>query len=52
MKDMTFGTFLCCLFLAFTLGFLACHKIYKNSEEKHVFNKLWRNNPSLYIKRF
>lgn len=38
MKTMTFGTFLACLFLSFTIGFLACHKLYKGLELKEQLN--------------
>lgn len=47
MKEMTFGTFVSCLFLAFVLGFLACHKLYMGLEKKHDFIDIRGNNPSL-----
>lgn len=52
MKDFTFGTLICCLFLAFMLGFLACHKLYNGFEGSgHVDNDFTRwDNASLYWK--
>ncbi len=38
MKDFTWGTLICCLFLAFMLGFLACHKLYSGLEEESDAN--------------
>jgi hypothetical protein len=38
MKDFTLGTLICCLFLAFMLGFLACHKLYMGFEEESNAN--------------
>ena len=50
MKDMTFGTFLSCLFLSFMLGFLACHKLYVglNKDRFNDISNVWRNNSSLH----
>lgn len=49
MKDFTLGTLISCLFLAFMLGFLACHKLYTGLDRRwhdnHDFTR--RNNPSL-----
>jgi hypothetical protein len=49
MKDLTFGTLICCLFLAFMLGFVTCHKIYAGLDNKdfHGFSNIWRHNTSL-----
>jgi hypothetical protein len=49
MKDLKFGTLVCCMFLAFMLGFLACHKLYAGLDNKdfHDFSNLWRYNSSL-----
>lgn len=43
MKEMTFGTFISCLFLAFMLGFLACHKLYMGLEKKNIVNANFLN---------
>jgi hypothetical protein len=49
MKEMTWGTFISCMFLCFMLGFLACHKLYigleRNSDVNYDYTR-W-NNPSL-----
>jgi hypothetical protein len=37
MKDMTWGTFISCMFLSFVIGFLACHKLYAGLGERHDF---------------
>jgi hypothetical protein len=34
MKNMTFGTFLCCMMLSFLVGFICCHKIYAVKYDK------------------
>jgi len=49
MKPFTWGTFLSCMFLAFMLGFLTCHKIYVGIDRKIHDNNdfIRRNNPSL-----
>ena len=49
MKNMTVGTFICCLFLAFMLGFLMCHKLYTGIENRSNTNHdfIRRIDPSL-----
>jgi hypothetical protein len=49
MKSMTLGTFLSCLFLSFTLGFLMCHKVYLGLEGKIYDSNsfIGGDNPSL-----
>jgi hypothetical protein len=54
MKDMTWGTFIACMFCAFMIGFLACHKLYSGlnrfypDEVINDISNLRRNNPSLH----
>lgn len=48
MKDMTWGTFISCMFLSFVIGFLACHKLYAGLEERHGFTDIRGNNSSLH----
>ena len=37
MKDMTLGTFICCMVIWFLLGFIACHKLYSaNGDNIHT----------------
>jgi hypothetical protein len=49
MKNMPVGTFICCLFLSFVLGFLMCHKLYSGLfKERYDFSNTGRNNSSLH----
>lgn len=37
MKDMTAGTFICCMLVCFLIGFVTCHKLYTASGDNiHV----------------
>lgn len=52
MKDFTIGTLISCLFLAFMLGFLACHKLYSGFDKGKNANYdiTRRNNTPLHGK--
>lgn len=50
MRGMTLGTFVASLFLAFTIGFVACHNVYKMNLDGgiHGFNNIRRDHTSLH----